>query len=75
METLTINIPDEKSTIVKQILKEFGVTIVSSKSKKNTLELSTEEKQEINSSREEIKKGFFVTQNELDTEINLWLKK
>ena len=28
METLTINIPDDKSTIVKQILKEFGVTIL-----------------------------------------------
>lgn len=28
METLTINIPDDKSSIVKQILKEFGVTIL-----------------------------------------------
>ncbi len=27
METLTINIPDKKSTLVKQILKGLGVTI------------------------------------------------
>ncbi|MFC0513833.1 hypothetical protein ACFFGT_06470 [Mucilaginibacter angelicae] len=27
METLVINIPDNKSTVVKQILKELGVTI------------------------------------------------
>ncbi|WP_256003770.1 hypothetical protein [Pedobacter deserti] len=27
METLTINIPDNKSTLVKQILKGLGVTI------------------------------------------------
>ncbi len=29
METLIINIPDKKSTLVKQILKELGVTITS----------------------------------------------
>ncbi|QPH41627.1 hypothetical protein [Pedobacter endophyticus] len=28
METLTIQIPDEKSSMVKQILQEFGVTIL-----------------------------------------------
>jgi hypothetical protein len=27
METLVINIPDKKSVLVKQILKELGVTI------------------------------------------------
>jgi hypothetical protein len=27
METLTINVPDKKSTLVKQILKGLGVTI------------------------------------------------
>ena len=27
METLTINIPEDKSNLVKQILKELGVTI------------------------------------------------
>ncbi|AYL96554.1 hypothetical protein [Mucilaginibacter celer] len=27
METLVINIPDNKSVVVKQILKELGVTI------------------------------------------------
>ena len=27
METLIINIPENKSTLVKQILKEFGVVI------------------------------------------------
>lgn len=29
METLIINIPDKKSALVKQILKELGVTIKS----------------------------------------------
>ena len=27
METLIINVPDKKSTLVKQLLKELGVTI------------------------------------------------
>jgi len=27
METLTINIPDKKSALVKKLLKELGVTI------------------------------------------------
>jgi hypothetical protein len=27
METLTINVPERKSTLVKQMLKEMGVTI------------------------------------------------
>lgn len=26
METLIINVPDDKSTLIKQILKQFGVT-------------------------------------------------
>jgi len=29
METLVINIPDKKSTLVKQLLKELGVSITS----------------------------------------------
>ena len=29
METLTIKIPDEKSSIVKQVLKAFGVIMIS----------------------------------------------
>jgi hypothetical protein len=36
METLTINIPDKKSTLVKQLLKELGVTIVAEPAKENT---------------------------------------
>lgn len=28
METITINIPENKSAVVKQILKELGVTIL-----------------------------------------------
>jgi len=32
METLIINIPDKKSALVKQLLKELGVTIKSAKS-------------------------------------------
>lgn len=31
MERLTINVPDEKSSLVKQILKELGVIIQSEK--------------------------------------------
>ncbi|HEY4327173.1 MAG TPA: hypothetical protein VGN20_24510 [Mucilaginibacter sp.] len=34
MEKLTINIPDEKSTLVKQILTDLGVTIQSESSAK-----------------------------------------
>ena len=29
METLVINVPDDKSNVVKQVLKELGVTIQS----------------------------------------------
>lgn len=29
METLVINVPDDKSTVVKKLLKELGVTIQS----------------------------------------------
>jgi hypothetical protein len=34
METLTINIPEDKSSIVKQILQELGVTILNNDLKK-----------------------------------------
>jgi ribosomal protein S6 len=33
METLVINIPDKKSALVKQLLKELGVTINSNSAK------------------------------------------
>ena len=33
METLIINIPDKKSALVKQILKDLGVTIQSDSKK------------------------------------------
>jgi len=36
METLTINIPEKKSALVKQLLKELGVTIVTNRDKENT---------------------------------------
>ena len=32
METLIINVPEKKSTLIKQILKAFGVTIQKSSS-------------------------------------------
>lgn len=36
METLVINIPDKKSVLVKQLLKELGVTINSTTQVKNS---------------------------------------
>jgi len=36
METLVINVPDGKSTLVKQWLKELGVTIKSKTKAKTT---------------------------------------
>ncbi|PWS30976.1 hypothetical protein [Pedobacter paludis] len=73
METLTIKIPDEKSTIVKQILKEFGVTILDATSQ--ILNLSPEQQEEIISSQEQVKNGLFVEQSTLDDEVKEWLKK
>ncbi|MBC6109024.1 hypothetical protein ACFOG5_13125 [Pedobacter fastidiosus] len=75
METLTIKIPNEKSTIVKQIMKECGVTIMDATSQSKILNLSPEQQQEIISSQEQVKNGIFVEQSALDDEINEWLKK
>lgn len=75
METLTINIPDDKSSMVKQILKEFGVKIIDTNSKNNILTLSPEQQKEIISSQEQIEKGLFVEQSTLDDEVSKWLKK
>jgi antitoxin component of RelBE/YafQ-DinJ toxin-antitoxin module len=36
MTTLTIQIPDKKADLAKQILKELGATIISKKEKKHT---------------------------------------
>ena len=74
METLTIKIPDEKSSIVKAILKQFGVTIIN-RTKSGTLDLSPEQEKEVISSQEQIKDGLFVDQSTLDDEIHEWLKK
>ena len=74
METLTIKIPDEKSSIVKEILKQFGVTIID-RTKSGTFDLSPEQEKEIISSQEQIKEGLFVDQSTLDDEIQEWLKK
>jgi len=74
METLTIKIPDEKSSIVKAILKQFGVKIID-RTKSGTLDLSPEQEKEIISSQEQIKEGLFVEQSTLDDEIQEWLKK
>lgn len=73
METLTINIPEEKSSIVKEILKEFGVTIVDEKS--NILQLSPEQREDVALSQKQIKNGLFVEQSSLDDEMQEWLKK
>jgi len=75
METLTINIPDDKSSMVKQILKEFGVKIIDANSKNNILTLSPEQQKEVISSQEQIEKGLFVEQSTLDDEVSKWLKK
>lgn len=75
METLTIKIPDEKSIIVKQILKEFGVTIMDATSQIKILNLSSEQQEEIISSQEQVKNGLFVEQPTLDDEVREWLKK
>jgi len=72
METLTIKIPEEKSSAVKAILKQFGVTIVD-RTKSGTLDLSPE--QEIISSQKRIKECLFVEQSTLDDEMQEWLKK
>ena len=73
METLTIKIPEEKSSVVKELLKQYGVTIIDNKSE--ILYLSSEQKQEIISSQEQVKDGLFVEQSALDDEIHKWLKK
>lgn len=75
METLTIKVPDEKSTVVKQILKEFGVAIVDTHSESTILNLSPEQEAEIISSQAQVAKTLFVAQSTLDDEINGWVKK
>ncbi len=57
------------------MLKDFGVTILEASAKNKHLELSPEQQQEIISSQEQINNGLFVTQSDLDDEINKWLKK
>ena len=74
METLMIKIPEEKSSAVKAILKQFGVTIID-RTKSGTLDLSPEQEKEIISSQEQIKERLFVDQSTLDDEIQEWLKK
>lgn len=75
METITIKIPDQNNSVVKQMLKDFGVTILETSAKDKHLELSPEQQQEIISSQEQIDNDLFVTQSDLDDEINKWLKK
>ncbi|WP_443945818.1 hypothetical protein ACJVDH_01555 [Pedobacter sp. AW1-32] len=75
METLLIKIPDDKSLIVKQVLKEFGITSINQELKSNILNLSPEQKVEITSSQEQINNGLFMEQAMLDDEIDLWLRK
>jgi len=69
-----IKIPEEKSSAVKAILKQFGVTIID-RTKSGTLDLSPEQEKEIISSQEQIKERLFVDQSTLDDEIQEWLKK
>ena len=39
METIIINIPEEKSALVKQILKELGVTIIDNNTTAKAIEI------------------------------------
>lgn len=75
METLTINIPEDKGTIVKQILEEFGVTILNSNAQNKPLLLSPEQQQEIISSQKQIENGLSIDHRTLNDEITEWLKK
>lgn len=75
METLTINIPEDKSTIVRQILEEFGVTIVSANVQNKPLLLSPEQQQEIISSQRQIENGLSIDHATLNDEITEWQKK
>ncbi|MGM9477692.1 hypothetical protein ACS5PU_14765 [Pedobacter sp. GSP4] len=75
METLTIKIPEDKKTVVRQLLKELGVTILDTNAKSKTLVLTTEQQEEIISSQKQIENGLYVAQAAIDDEIEKWLKK
>lgn len=75
METLTINNPEDKSTIVRQVLEEFDVTIVSTNAQNKPLLLSPEQQQEIISSQKQIENGLSIDHATLNDEITEWLKK
>lgn len=75
METLTIKIPEDKSTVVRQLLKELGVTILDTNSKNKTLVLTAEQQEEIISSQKQIENGLHVAHATIDDEIEKWLKK
>jgi len=75
METLTIKIPEDKSTVVRQLLKELGVTILDTNSKNKTLVLTAEQQEEIISSQKQIENGLYVAHATIEDEIEKWLKK
>ena len=49
-------------------------TILDEKAEDSVIVLTEEQKQEIIQSRKEIKEGLFISNEELDTEIQAWLK-
>ena len=49
-------------------------TILDEKAEDSVIVLTDEQKQEIIQSRKEIKKGLFISNEELDKEIQAWLK-
>ena len=49
-------------------------TILDEKAEDSVIVLSDEQKQEIIQSRKEIKEGLFISNEELDKEIQAWLK-
>ena len=47
-------------------------TILDSKTQSNTLKLTKNQRSEINESRDQIERGLFIEQSELDKEFNKW---
>jgi hypothetical protein len=47
-------------------------SILDSKSKKQILKLTPEQRQEIHESKIEIEKGYYIEQSELDKEVERW---
>ena len=65
METVTINIPDDKSNLVKMLLKELGVTI----QYQSKAEKQARAEQLVNELKESVKPGPKPSMDEIVAEI------